>query len=147
MLLTDIDPSDTIPLPSVWLCTAKYLQTAFITGDESDFHFSQFQFLTPLFIPLLWIGQFTSAEQLIKNFTPEKFLCHKRMCIEISGSGPWNIFENFGVLSQAEWWLLRQELWNISDYLEKSTDTTSYQNRSKAESDTTLIVKLCISKE
>ena len=89
------------PHHSVWQCTAKDIETAFITGGESDLTISGYYLWlrTPKLIPLMWIGQFTSAEQLIKNFTQKKILWHNRMRIEISVGVPWNSFENFGVLS------------------------------------------------
>ena len=53
--LTVTIPNDTTPHHSVWQCTAKDLQTAFITGDESNLTISanSLWFKTPKLIPLM----------------------------------------------------------------------------------------------
>ena len=90
-----------IPHHSVWQCTAKDLQMIYFTGDESKSTISvnSLWLQTPKLIPIMRIRRFTSAEQLIKNFTQKKILCHNRMRIKISVGVPSNIFGDFGVLS------------------------------------------------
>ena len=92
-ILTVTIPNDTTPHHSVWQCTAKDLQTAFITGDESNLTISvnSLWFKTPKLIPLMWIGLSTSAEQLIKNFTQKKFY----VTIECASKFHWGSLETF----------------------------------------------------